>query len=63
MMLSRLRVLESCLYRQSTMIRTTRHETLCSRATHLLSLSELDIKLWLTRSGPPFRNSIMEMIM
>jgi hypothetical protein len=37
--------------------------TLCSDASCLLSLSELDIWLWLTRSGTPLRDSMRETIM
>jgi hypothetical protein len=57
------RVLGSLLFKWSSMIRTVRHETLCSRVSRLLNLSKLDIWLWLIRSGPPLRDSMREMIM
>jgi hypothetical protein len=44
------------------MIRTTKLETLCSRVSRLLSLSELDIWLWLTRSSTPSRDPMRAMI-
>jgi hypothetical protein len=58
MLVLRSRVLESPPYRLSFMIRTTRSKMLCSRVSRLLSLSELDIWVWLTRSGQPWRNSM-----
>jgi hypothetical protein len=63
MLCSMPRVLGSLLYIWSSMIRTTRHETLCSCVSRLLNLSKLDIWLWLTRSGPPLRDSMRAMIM
>jgi hypothetical protein len=48
-----LQVIEALQFKWSSMIRTTKLTTLCSRVSRLLSLSELEIWLRLTRSGPP----------
>ena len=58
-----LRVIGSLQFRWSSMIRNTKLEMLCSHVFRLLSLSELDIWLWLTRSGPPSRGSMRAMVM
>jgi hypothetical protein len=63
MLRSMLRVLESLQFKWSSMIRTTKLKTLCSLISDLLSLSELDIWLQLTRSIPPSRDSMRAMIM
>jgi hypothetical protein len=47
----------------SSMIRTTKLAMHCSLVSRLLSLSELDIWLWLTKSGPPSKDSMRTMIM
>jgi hypothetical protein len=63
MLRSMMRVLGSLRFRWSSMIRTKKLETLYSRVSRFLSLSELDIWLRLTRSGPPSRDSMRAMIM
>jgi hypothetical protein len=63
MLCSMLQVNESLQFKWSSMIQTTKLATLCSRASRCVSLSELDIWLWLTISGPPSRNSMRAMIM
>jgi hypothetical protein len=56
MLLSMLRVLGSLQLRWNSMIQTTKLTMLCSRASRLMSLSELDIWLQLTRSGTPSKD-------
>jgi hypothetical protein len=63
MLLSMLRVLGSLLFSWSSMIRTTKLGTLCSRVSRWLSFSELDIWLWLMISSPPSRDSMRAVIM
>jgi hypothetical protein len=58
-----LQVNESLQFKWSFMIRTIKLATLCSRASRWVSLSESDICLRFTRSGPPSRNSRSAMIM
>ena len=63
MRFSMLQVTGSLQFKWSSMIRTTKLETLCSRVSRLVSLSELDIWLRLIRSGLPSRDSMRATIM
>jgi hypothetical protein len=57
-----LQVIKSLQFKLSSMIRTTKLSMLCSCVSRLLSLSELVIWLWLTRSGPPLRYSMRAIV-
>ena len=63
MRFSMLQVTGSLQFKWSSMIRTTKLEMLCSRVSRLVSLSELDIWLWLIRSGLSSRDSMRATIM
>jgi hypothetical protein len=63
MLFSMSRALKSCLFIYSHMVRTTRPKMPCSLVSRLLSLSELDIWVWPTRSSPPSKDSMRAMTM